>query len=260
MKIKIKGVSLFDDIGNTKTKSGKKVKPLTIYRCSHLAKIDKDAESLLMHKYHLAHVVDFRTDQENNSFPELVDSKINHYQFPALTKEQNIMITKENRLEVLKNITFKEGGSIVHMHKLYHNILTTPLAIKAFRDFFTVLLNAKDGEAVAFHCTQGKDRTGVALMLLLAALGCDKKTIENQYMRYNKLTFNFRFWVFVGMVLVKSPRLAVNLDRIIGARRVYIRKVMETVETDYGGFKNYLNNIVGVSDEEIEKLKVKYLY
>ena len=260
MKIRIKGVSLFEDLGNTRTQDGRRIKPRSIYRSSHLSKIDNKREALLMNKYHLCHVVDFRTDQENKSFPELVNSKINHYQFPALTKEQNVMITKENRLEVLNNITYKEGGAIKHMHKLYHNILTTPLAIEAFHNFFEALLKAKDGEAVDFHCTQGKDRTGVALMLLLMALGVDKKTIEKRYLSYNRLTRWFRFWVYIGMVLFISPRLAVNLDRIIGARRVYIQKVMETLDTEYGGFKNYINNIVGISDEQIKLLQEKYLY
>ena len=260
MKIRVKGVSLFEDLGNTKNIHGKKIKPLRLYRCSHLSKIDPKSEERLINKYHLTHVVDFRTDQENASFPELENSKINHYKFPALTKEQNIMIVKENRLEVLRNITYKEGGAIKHMHKLYHNILTTPLAIEAFHNFFKVLLKAKEGEAIAFHCTQGKDRTGVALMLLLMALDVDKKTIEKRYLSYNRLTRWFRFWVYIGMFLFISPRLAINLDRIIGARRVYIQKVMETLDTEYGGFKNYINNIVGISDEEIEQLKIKYLY
>lgn len=260
MRIKIKGVSLFEDLGNTKTTSGKKIKPRLLYRSSHLAKIDKETEEKLYDKYQLRHVVDFRTEQENKAFPELIDSKINHYHYPALTQEQNTMITKENRLEILKGISRAKGGAIEHMHRLYHNILTAPLAIKAFRNFFSVLLNAKENEAVDFHCTQGKDRTGVALMLLLSALGVDKRTIERKYMSYNRLTRNFRFWVYIGMTLFKSPKLAIHLDRIIGARRVYIRKVMKTVDTKYQGIKNYLNNIIGVSDKEIEQLQLKYLY
>lgn len=258
--MKIKGVSLFDDLGKTKNKDGKRIKPLLLYRSSHLNKIEPKAEEKLINKYHLTHVCDFRTDEENEAFPELVNSKIHHYFLPALDKEKNTMITKENRMEVLTNITYKEGGAIIHMHRLYHNILTDPMAIKAFQGFFKVLLEAKEGEAVDFHCTQGKDRTGVALMLLLAALDVDKKTIENKYMKYNRLTRAFRFWVKVGMILFISPRLAINLDRIIGARRIYIRKVMETVEAEYGGFKNFLNNIIELSDEQLNTLKLKYLY
>lgn len=260
MKVKIKGVSLFDDLGNTRIGTDKRIKPRLLYRSSHLAKIEKDQEEKLINKYNVRYVVDFRTDDEIASFPELEDSEIKHYHFPALTNEQNTVITKKNRLRILKKITASKGGAIAHMHTLYHNILTSAKAIEAFRNFFTVLLEAKENEAVVFHCTQGKDRTGMAMTLLLAALGADNDLIIKKYMSYNALTRNFRFWVSVGMSLFKSPRLALSLDRMIGARKVYIRKVLETVENVYGGFKNYLNNTIGLSDDEINQLRLKYLY
>lgn len=257
--MKLKGISLFDDLGKIKNKDGKMIKPFSVYRSSHLSKMSEKTEQKLISKYHVAHVCDFRTDEELERFPELEHSSIKHYFLPALDKEQNTIITKETRMPVLKKITYEEGGAIIHMHHLYHNIYTSPMAWKAYRSFFDVLLEAKDGEAVVFHCTQGKDRTGVALLLFLSALDVDEKTIEKSYMKYNRMTRAFRFWVRVGMNLFVSPRLGLNLDRIISARRVYIQKTIQTIKDEYGGMKNYLNNIIGISDEEIKQLKLKYL-
>lgn len=48
--------------------------------------------------------------------------------------------------------------------------------------FFDALL-AAEGRPVLFHCSNGKDRTGVATALLLMALGVDDKYIENNYMQ-----------------------------------------------------------------------------
>ena len=174
--------------------------------------------------------------------------------------EQNKMITKENRLGILKEMSKTKGGARARMKDFYVLLITSTKAQKAYRNFFDVLLNAKDGEGVAFHCTQGKDRTGIAMMLLLTALGVDKETIIKRYMKFNRLTFWFRFWVFIGMFLVKSPKLAFNLDRIIGTRKEYIETSYATIERDYQNIDNYIRTNIGLSDEEIHILRSKYLY
>ena len=50
--------------------------------------------------------------------------------------------------------------------------------IKAYKDFFRLLIEVdSETNAVLWHCTDGKDRAGLAAALLLAALGADMKTI-----------------------------------------------------------------------------------
>ena len=259
MKIRIKGLSLLDDLGNTKTSEGKRIKLRSIFRSSNLAKIAKEQEDLLYNKYHVHHVIDFRTDEEAEHFPELQDSKINYYHFPMLENHENKMITKENRLGILKEMSKEKGGAKQSMIKFYSLLATSPKAQKAYRDFIDVLLKAKEDEAVVFHCTQGKDRTGIAMMLILTILGVDKETIHKKYMAYNRLRWNFRFWVSVGMILVKSPRLALNLDRIIGTRKAYIESTYHAIEENYQSVDNYIRNVIGVNEEEINLLRLKYL-
>ena len=260
MKIKVKNVSLLEDLRDIKTIVGKRIKKLSIFRSSHFAKIEKEQDEVLFNKHHVQHVVDFRTDEEISKMPELEGSIIKHYHFPMLENEQNKMITKENRLGILKEMSKTKGGARARMKDFYVLLITSTKAQKAYRNFFDVLLNAKDGEGVAFHCTQGKDRTGIAMMLLLTALGVDKETIIKRYMKFNRLTFWFRFWVFIGMFLVKSPKLAFNLDRIIGTRKEYIETSYATIERDYQNIDNYIRTNIGLSDEEIHILRSKYLY
>ena len=260
MKFKVKNVSLLEDLRDIKTLANKRIKKLAIFRSSHFAKIEKGQDEVLFNKYHLHHVVDFRTDEEITKMPELEGSVINHYHFPMLENHENRMITKENRLRILKEMSRTEGGARARMSDFYELLITSKKAQKAYRNFFDVLLKAKDGEAVAFHCTQGKDRTGIALMLLLTVLGVDKQTIIDRYMKFNKLTFWFRFWVFVGMFLFKTPKLAFNLDRIIGTRREYIERSYATIERDYQNIDNYIRTSIGLTDEEIQILRSQYLY
>ena len=259
MKLKAKGLSLLDDLGNIKTSDGRRIKRRLLYRSSNLVKIDKELEKQLIDRYHIHHCVDFRTDEEVENFPELVDSDIKYYHFPALENFENRMIVKENRLRILKEMSNEKGGAKQSMIKFYRILATSTKAQKAYRNFIEVLLNAKDDEGVVFHCTQGKDRTGIAMMVILSILGVDRKVIFKKYMAFNQLRSSFRFWVWVGMFLFKSPKLAFNLDRIIGTRKAYIEATYQAIEENYQSVDNYIRNVLGVSDEQINLLKTKYL-
>ena len=260
MKKKIKGLSLLDDLGNIRTSEEKKIRKGVLYRSSHFAKLEDGDEEKLVKYYNLHHVVDFRTEEEVTKMAELTDSKINRYWYPMLESSENRMITKENRMPILKEMSAQPGGAKQSMTDYYCLLIRSKKAQKAYKDFFDTLLKINKDEALAFHCTQGKDRTGVALMLLLSVLGVDKKTIIKKYLQYNKIKFHFRFWAFVGMTLFISPKLARNLDKILGARKEYIEASYQTIEKEYQSIDNYISNIIGLSDEDIKNLRLKYLY
>ena len=46
--------------------------------------------------------------------------------------------------------------------------------------------------ALLFHCTAGKDRTGMAAYLILSALGVEQKIIMEDYLLTNTVTQEFR--------------------------------------------------------------------
>ena len=260
MKKRIKGLSLFDDLGNIKTSDNKRIKKGLLYRSSNFAKLEDGDEEKLLNYYHLHHVVDLRTEEEVTKMKELTDSKINRYWYPLLESHENRMITKENRMPILKEMSKQPGGAKQSMIDYYALLIRSKKAQKAYKNFFETLLKVNEGEALAFHCTQGKDRTGVALMLLLSVLGVQKDKIIKKYLQYNKIKFHFRFWAFVGMTLFISPRLARHLDKILGARKEYLASSYQTIEKEYQNIDNYISNVIGISDETIKQLRLKYLH
>ena len=50
-----------------------------------------------------------------------------------------------------------------------------------YKKFFEILLDQNNG-TILYHCSAGKDRTGVATALLLSALGVDRETVINDYL------------------------------------------------------------------------------
>jgi hypothetical protein len=66
----------------------------------------------------------------------------------------------------------------------YKNIVLgagTNNARTQYKKFFELLL-AQNSGALLYHCSAGKDRTGVATALLLSALGVDRETVIKDYL------------------------------------------------------------------------------
>jgi protein tyrosine/serine phosphatase len=98
------------------------------------------------------------------------------------------------------------------------------------------------------HCTQGKDRTGIIVMLALMILGVPEDAIEHDY----KLSDQ-------GLVTEKESRLdeirAIGLsDDFGGVAKDMMATVRGHLDTRYGGLEKYLDSI-GFGDAEREKLR-----
>jgi len=259
MKIKIKNTTYIKDLGNIKTGDGHRVRSNLLYRSSNLSGLTKEEVDLL-HKNNIRYVCDFRTEEEHDMKPELIDvENIDYVHLPLVQNQDNPMITKENRLKVLKEIVYNKGGVKKYMRNFYSTLVDNDMAISSYKEFFRILLTCKEGEAVIFHCTQGKDRTGVGLMLLLSVLGVKKETIIKKYLSYNKITWLFRFSVYLGMFVAKGVRLANGLNDVLRAVKSYILSSYKTIDTKYQGMDNYLRKIIGLTDENINTLKAKYV-
>ena len=77
------------------------------------------------------------------------------------------------------------------------------LHAEQYREFFRTLLEA-DGP-VLFHCSTGKDRTGVAAALLLLALGVDEERIVTDYM-FSKYLVHEKLFPVVSAIRRETAR------------------------------------------------------
>ena len=65
--------------------------------------------------------------------------------------------------------------------------------ILTFARVFASLLTLPEDEALVYHCSAGKDRTGMTTALILKGLGVDEHTIARDYLLTNELyTFGLK--------------------------------------------------------------------
>ena len=129
----------------------------------------------------------------------------------------------------------------------------------AFRGFFKALLDLQEDRAILWHCTDGKDRTGCAAMLVLFALGADRETVMHDYMPtkvYNtEILETIRRRVApLGM---SDEKLNALLFMSGGVAETYMDNAIEALNRECGSVQGYLRNSALVRRRS-EKYGVSY--
>jgi protein-tyrosine phosphatase len=145
--------------------------------------------------------------------------------------------------------------------RLYEGFVLGERGKEAFAAFFRLLLELEDGRAILWHCTDGKDRTGCAAMLLLAALGADRETIIEDYLLTNE--FNAPLLAATQQRLAGRPMPQDKLDALLfmvgKVSEAYLNRAFDAIEQSYGSVEGYLRDELGVGAEETRLLRDKFL-
>lgn len=251
-------VKNFRDLGGIPTTDGKSVCYGKLYRSGHLGKIKPEVAEKLRDKKGLRTVIDLRAPAELSHKRDIVPEGVDYLHIPPLTDEQNPAVTRHTGPSILKKIMKVDGGARTYLADTYRTMISSESALEALREFFDVLL--EDDGAVLWHCTQGKDRTGVAAAAILLALGVDRDEIMRDYMRTNRTCFFKNFWIFIGVVLVTlSIRKAHNLNLLLSSRRSFLNAAFDEIDRVWNGTEGFLHNALKLSDEDISELREIYL-
>ena len=256
--IKIKKVACLRDLGGLPTMDGKHIKYGLIYKSSHLSKVDEAAKEKLANDLKISKDIDLRSPSELIDKPDQEIEGVEYVHLPVLGDDDNPAVNKDSRDEVLESNMAEEGGSRGHITRIYRKMINNKEVMGRYRLFLDELIKS-NGKPVVYHCTQGKDRTGVATMLLLLALGVEKEVIIKDYLHYNvvnrRMNNLYTLGVAVGCFSIKKAR---GLRNLLVTRREYLEAAFEEIEK-IGGVDSYLINYLELTDEEINKLKNTYL-
>lgn len=113
----------------------------------------------------------------------------------------------------------------------------------------TMKVLAKSNDGVLYHCTAGKDRTGVITALLLLLAGVSKADILYDY-ETSKLYLYSMLQEFC-----KGNSVDIN---IITPKREYMERFLELFHEKYNSVEEYFH-LIGLSSDEIIELKGKLI-
>ena len=144
--------------------------------------------------------------------------------------------------------------------QMYVEFLQGEIGKNGFSEFFRVLLEAPEGSAVLWHCTNGKDRTGVAAMLLLGVLNVDEETIMEDFLLTN-VFFEKEISAMreqLGAYIEDETLLEEILVTGRGVYAPYMQNAIDYIKENYGDIPGYVKAELGLTDEEIAKLQSLY--
>ncbi len=245
------------DLGQLKTKEGYFIKKGRLIRSgclTHLSSRDID----LLKSYSLKIVIDFRSQEEFYQKPDVKIKDVKYINLPALPKNNLPQKRKNDHNDSnLLQLVDKEYGGKVLLMKTYHQLFLTQEGIKAYQEFFKIVQENEDG-AILWHCSQGKDRAGMAAFLLEYALGVAYQDCVEDYLFTNQ-AMALKIKELTPIVLEMSlndDSLLPILEEVFSAKLEYLNEALFVINDVYHGLDAFLKDVLKV-DKEI--LRKKYL-
>ncbi len=237
------------ELGGYKTTDGKSIKWGMLFRSDKLSDISK-ADQAYLQNLGIKKIIDFRSKEEKAEDPDIVPKGITYIEMPI-----SVDGAMRSKIEaVLKGETNKEVKSfLIDANKEFVSDYNG-----VYEDFLKNLID-DDGPAL-FHCTAGKDRAGFAAAITLIALGVSKEDVIKDYMKTNQFTEE-RIEEIIGQIELMTlyQTDAEVLRPLLGVEREYIETAFQTAEDEYGSLMNFIRHGLNISDDDLQKLRTKFL-
>jgi len=242
------GAANFRDLGGYATTDGHHVKWKSLYRSADISKLT-DADLDLLKNKHINYVVDFRGVEESKKAPDRLNPGVDYILCPA-GSDNNLT----EWMKALTTIKTREGGD--SMIKIFY--AQTEFFAPRYKPFFDKLLDLPGDQSLLFHCTAGKDRTGIGAALLLYALGVPYETIVHDYTatNYYRQAENEKMTSMMVQGMHMNEEVAKS---IMGARPEYLATTFAAINKEYGSVDNFLKGPLGLDEEKMKQLRSKFL-
>lgn len=225
------------DLGGIPSEDGKDVVPRGLFlRSGKLSVLSKQECKRLCGRYHIGCVIDLRTPLEAAEFPDPLPDGVEYLQIPLL-KDATVGITHETGsdpmtiIRGLRKNPEKLKEMVPDFGKLYVDVVTDEYCRSQLdKAVLKLRENADKGICTLFHCTAGKDRTGIVSMALLKVYGVSDAEIVKDYMRTNRNAFWPTLKKCIGVLLMTW-----NWDLVRTAYHSFMadRKLIESAIKNY---------------------------
>ncbi len=248
--IEFTGTPNFRDLGGYATRDGRRVRKGLLYRSGSLAGLT-DADLAHLATLGLHTVYDFRTPAEVAPAPDRLppDSGIEIVALPIGDPGVDI--------EELRKRIYSGDLEGLEFPDSYASLVLGKSAV--YRAWFDDLLDPARIPGV-FHCTAGKDRTGVGAALFLSALGVARETVLQDYLASNYYLHDGieqTVWKVRFASLFRAD--SAKLRALLGVRRAYLENAFAAIEAHYGSLDAYLEQALGLDAARRERLRELYL-
>lgn len=213
------GAPAFRDLGGRRTANGLHVRTGCVFRSCGLMELTETDVQVLRGTIRLKTIIDLRDASEvakdgNGPLPGL---QLSYRNLPLINLIANPP-DRQGRLLDRYRLFLREGASSI----------AKVLEVCADRT----------AQPVVFHCTAGKDRTGIVAAILLKLLGVDAEEIVADYSsRRHELDWLMKFLARRG---VQGAKLGEIHPDLLDCNPTTMREFLRILDAEYGGARTYL--------------------
>lgn len=249
----------FRELGGYPTIDGHTVKWHKLVRTAGLADLTP-ADQQHLSDYGVITDVDFRSKDEQRQAPDKVPAGVTYRFLPVFPADDETDASASQE-ELAARFSKNDQAGHAHMLDVYRQMITLQTAQDAYHDFFaTLLANDHTDQAVLFHCTAGKDRTGIGAFFAMSALGVDPQVIRQDYLLTNQAVApRVDRQAAEAKAQGLNETFVTNMRALYTVHADYFDAAMKIINTQYGGTQDYLHDVLNVSNGDIKDLKKLYL-
>ena len=242
------------DLGGMVGYNGKTIKYGRIFRGGALHRVNED-DVKIIDSFHLTDIVDFRGEDEFIYQPDYDFNGVTRHSFPAIEE----IVNKEDRHKDDGNLLWFVGdhtSGYEHMKIQYANLVKMEKSLKAYRNLFRLL--EQDNKVIYYHCSQGKDRAGLASYFIESVLGVSEEDKIKDYLlsneamekRVDHLLEEMKDKPFYNETYRQS------LLDVFSVKLDYLNSALKVINELHGGLDNFLRNVLFI---DVTKMREMYL-
>lgn len=254
-KIKFEKIWNARDMGGLLNVHGDMISSGLLLRSANLADATEMDKQTLQEQYHIAKIVDLRTEMERKEKPDVFIPNTEYQSIPIFDESMagishEKSLNKEQILAVIPKLGF-----------LYGQMVTSESCRQNLgRAARSVMEHDFSKGSVLWHCTEGKDRCGLLTAVLLLALGVEKRIIMEDYMLTNETNEAKAERYYQGMLLAgKTEMEAATIRDIFLAKKEYLNKAFEAIQEQYKNTDTFLREGLNIPQRLIERFQKSVL-
>lgn len=242
--VPLQGASNFRDLGGYLGHQGRSVRWGRLYRSDHLGQLTA-ADHAELQRRGVTQALDFRGAEESAATPYTLAGLQRHalHIEPTVVQRMQDISRSGRQLDAATTVALMEAlycGIVRHQ--------TAPL--KAFFGHLLAVEPAAE-QALVFHCTAGKDRTGIAAALLLSALGVPRDGVMQDFLLTNQ---------FFQPPKRSRYELPDDVLQVLwSVKPQYLQAAWRVIDDEQGGLAAYLCSALALGLAEQDELKRRYL-
>jgi protein tyrosine/serine phosphatase len=235
------------------------IRPGLLFRSAQPSQITESGIEVLTHKLNIGAIFDFRSQTEiqlvTTRYPDslLEIPGTSRYAVPVFRHGDFSPVSLAEKYGAPSNASPTEAkqGSFV---QAYEDIARNAAENGSFRVIIDHMLQNPD-LPILFHCTVGKDRTGVFAALLLKLCGVSDELVIQDYALTTQGLGAWREHLIQRLLQRDDAATREDAEFIIASRPETMKSFLEDVmQAKFRGARNYFTQLCGMTEAEVNKL------